>query len=82
MDKLASLGEHGGRNLAQEVEALDHRIEHDDQMLPRIKVLHIPFTTVRTAEFENFCLVKQKNQLTIHRLSDKMRTFAHVIDVL
>jgi len=51
-------------------------------MLPRIKVLHIPFTTVFTAEFENFCLVKQNNQLTIHRLSDKMCTFVHVIDVL
>jgi len=47
-----------------------------------IKVLHIPLTTVFTAEFENFALVKQRNQLTIHRLSDKMRTFVHVIDVL
>ena len=82
MRKLASFGEHGVRYLAQGVEAFDHSIEHDDQMLPGIKVLHIPFTTVFTAESENFCLVKQKKQLTIHRLSDKMRTFVHVIDVL
>ena len=82
MGKLAGFGEHGVCNLAQGIEAFDHSIEHNDQMLPRIKVLHIPFTTVFTAEFENFRLVKQKNQLTIHRLSDKMCTFVHVIDVL
>ena len=82
MESVISRRESKRLYLAQGVEAFDHSIEHDDQMLPGIKVLHIPFTTVFTAEFENFCLVKQKNQLTIHRLSDKMCTFVHVIDVL
>ena len=58
MGKLAGFGEHGVCNLAQGIKAFEHRIEHNDQMLPRIKVLHIPFTTVFTAEFENFRLVK------------------------
>ena len=54
MGKLAGLGEHGVRNLAQGVETLNHGIEHDDQMLPDIKVFHIPFATVFTAEFNDF----------------------------
>ena len=36
------------------IEAFDHGIEHDDQMLPGIKVLHIPFATVFTTEFDDF----------------------------
>ena len=54
MSKLAGLGEQRVRNLSQGIEAFDYRIEHNDQMLPGIKMLHIPFTTVFTAEFENF----------------------------
>ena len=41
--KLASFGKHGFSNLTQGIEAFDHGIEHDDQMLPGIKVLHITF---------------------------------------
>ena len=54
MRKLAGFGEHGVRYLAQGIESLDHGIEHDDQMLARIKVLHIPFATVFTTEFDDF----------------------------
>lgn len=46
-------------------------------MLEGIKVLHVAFSMVCTAEFENFVLVKQIYQLTIHRLSAKMCTFVH-----
>ena len=49
--ELAHLGEHGVRNLAEGVETLDDRIEHNHKMLPGIEVLHIPLTTLFTTDF-------------------------------
>ena len=52
--QLASLGEHRVRNLAQGVETLDDRIEHDDQMLPGVEALDVALTTVLAAETKDF----------------------------
>ena len=54
--KLTSFWKHGFSNLSQGIEAFDHGIEHDDKMLPGIKVLNIPFATVFTTEFDDFDL--------------------------
>ena len=59
MCQLAGLGEHRVANLAQGIEALDDGIEHDDQMLPCIEVLHVPLAAFLTADFEDFLLVQQ-----------------------
>lgn len=82
MGQLARFRKHRVGYLTQGVETFDYGIEHDDQMLPCIEVLHITFSTVCTAETKNFRLVKQRNQLTIHRLSDKMSIFVHDLAIV
>ena len=52
--QLASLGEHRVRNLAQGVETLDDRIEHDDQMLPGVEALDVALTAPLAAETKDF----------------------------
>jgi hypothetical protein len=44
-----------------------------------VKALHIPLTAVSAAYFNYFVMVERFYQLTIHRLSEEMCTFAHVI---
>ena len=78
VSELSRLGQHAASDFAQRVVALDHRIEHDGQMLPHVKLLDVPLSTVFTADFGDFLLVKQINQLTKQRLSDKMCTFVHL----
>ena len=57
--QLPGLREHRARSLAQGVETLDYRIEHNNQVLPCIKVLYLAFIAPLTAETKNFRLVKQ-----------------------
>ena len=78
VSELPCLGQHAASDFAQRVVALDHRIEHDGQVLPHVKLLDVPLSTVFTADFGDFFLVKQINQLTKQRLSDKMCTFVHL----
>ena len=78
MSELASLRQHAASDFAQRVVAFDHRIEHDGQVLPQVKLLDVPLSTVFTADFGDFFLVKQINQLTKQPLSDKMCTFVHL----
>ena len=59
MDKFACLGKHEVGNLAQRVESLDDGVKHNDQMLVGIKVLHVAFSVMFAAEFENFFLAEQ-----------------------
>jgi len=77
MCQLAGFGKHGIGYLTKRIESFNDCIKHDNKMLVSIKVLYIAFSLLFTAEFENFLLVKQTNQLTIHRLSVKMCTFVH-----
>ena len=53
--------------------------KHDDEESPTVKTLYILLTTDNlTTQLLNFCLVKQIYYLSIHRLSGKIFTFAHV----
>ena len=58
MGKLACLGKHGVGNLAQRVESLDDGLKHYGHMLVGIKVLHVAFSVMFAAEFENFFLAE------------------------
>ena len=60
MKELAGFRKHGIGYLAQAVKAFDDGIEHNDQMLPCVKVLYIPLTTGFTTDFKNSYLVKQR----------------------
>ena len=82
MRQLAGFGSHGVADFPQRVETPDDGIKHHDQMLPSIEVLHVAFATAFAAELENFRLGHQVYQLSEHRLSEKMCTFAHRYSVL
>ena len=75
--KLPDLSGHGRLYLSQRVEAHDYGEEHGKQVSIPVKALHILLTAVFAAHFNNFITVKRFYQLTIHRLSEKMCTFAH-----
>ena len=77
MGEFAGFGEHRVGYLAQGIKAFDHSIKHHDKVLLAIKMLYVAFTSMFTAELENFCLVEQIYQLSIYRLSYKMCTFVH-----
>ena len=77
MGELARFRKHRISNLAQCVDFSDHSVKHYGHMLVGIKALYVAFTILLAAEFENFFLVEQIYQLTIHRLSAKMCTFVH-----
>lgn len=63
--------------LTEGVETHDHREEHCEKMCVPVKALHVFHAAVFAAHFCDFGTVWRFYQLTIHRLSEKMCTFAH-----
>ena len=82
MPQFTGFGEHGGHDFAQGVEAFDHSIKHNDQVLPSIEVLDVAFSTVFLTDTKNLRFVEQTYKLAVHRLSEKMSTFVHGYHVL
>jgi len=69
--------QHGGGDFAQRIESFDDRVEHNNEVVPRIEMLHITLSAHLATGFENFSLRQQIYYLSKHRLSAKMCTFAH-----
>ena len=82
MSQFTGFGQHRSHDFTQGVEAFDHCIEHNNQMLPSIEVLDVAFSIVFLADTKNLCFVEQTYKLTVHRLSEKMSTFVHGYHVL
>lgn len=82
MSQFTGFGKHGGYDFAKGVEAFDHCIEHNDQVLPSIEVFDVAFSTVFLTDTKNLRFVEQTYKLTVHRLSEKMSTFVHGYHVL
>ena len=58
MSQFTGFGQHRCHDFAKRVEAFDHCIEHNDQVLPSIEVLDVAFSTVFLTDTKNLRFVE------------------------